>query len=139
MRDTLIRFGVSMERTLLNKFDRVISRRGYTNRSEAIRDFVRRQIVEENIRGGNVGVFGILSFVYDHRVRGLEAKLTDAQHDNYRSIISASHVHIDRDNCLEVIVLRDKAGSIDRIAAGILSYKGVKHGRLTLTMSGKGI
>ncbi len=139
MRDKLIRFGVSMEDALLDKFDRLISRRGYTNRSEAIRDFVRKEIVEEGIHNGKAAAFGVLSFVYDHHVRGLEAKLTDFQHVHYKSIISSSHVHIDHDNCLEVIVLEDKASQIEEISAKILSYKGVKHGRLSLTLSGKEI
>lgn len=139
MKDRLIRFGVSMEEVLLDKFDRLISKRGYTNRSEAIRDFVRKEIVEENIHDGNAAAFGVLSFVYDHHVRELEARLTDLQHDNYKSIVSTSHVHIDHDNCLEVIILKDEAGTIDKIAAKLLSYKGVKHGRLSLTLSGKEI
>ncbi|MCL4539832.1 MAG: nickel-responsive transcriptional regulator NikR [Bacteroidetes bacterium] len=139
MKDRLIRFGVSMEESLLDKFDRLTGRRGYTNRSEAIRDFVRKEIVEENIHEGNAMAYGVLSFVYDHHVRQLEAKLTDVQHLNYTSIISASHVHIDHDNCLEVIILRDRAAKIDKVAATILSYKGVKHGRLSLTLSGREI
>ncbi len=139
MKERLIRFGVSMEEDLLDKFDRLITRHGYTNRSEAIRDFVRKGIIEENIRDRHAGAFGVFSFVYDHHVHGLEAKLTDVQHDNYKSIISTSHVHIDNDNCLEVIILRDSAGKIDKIADGILSYKGVKHGNLSLTLSAKEI
>ena len=139
MQDKLIRFGVSMEATLLDKFDRLLGKRGYTNRSEAIRDFVRKEIVEENIHDGSSDAFGVLSFVYDHHVRELEARLTDFQHDHFKSIISASHVHIDHDNCLEVILLRDKAEKIDRIGSKILSFKGVKHGKLSLTLSGKEI
>lgn len=139
MKEKLIRFGVSMEEGLLKRFDRLISKKGYTNRSEAIRDFVRKEIVEECIGSGDAGVFGVLSFVYDHHVRELEAKLTDLQHDNYKSIIFTSNVHIDHDNCLEVIVLMDKADKIDKVATKLLSYKGVKHGRLSLTLSGKGV
>ena len=137
MNDKLMRFGVSMENTLLEKFDRLIGKRGYTSRSEAIRDFVRKEMVEEHIHDGNALTFGVLSFVYDHHVRELEARLTDLQHDYYKSIISASHVHIDHDNCLEVIILRDRVDKIDKIATKLLSYKGVKHGRLSLTLSGK--
>ncbi|MCL5021023.1 MAG: nickel-responsive transcriptional regulator NikR [Bacteroidetes bacterium] len=139
MQNELIRFGVSIEDALLDKFDRLINKRGYTNRSEAIRDFVRKEIVEEGLHDANAAAFGVLSFVYDHHVRELEAKLTNIQHDHYKSIISASHVHIDHDSCLEVIILRDRAEQIDKVATRILSYKGVKHGKLSLTLSGKEI
>ena len=133
----LIRFGVSMEGDLLGKFDRMIDKRGYTNRSEAIRDFVREKIVKEGIHDPNSQAFGVLSFVYDHRVRDLEGKLTDFQHEHFKSIVSTSHVHIDHDNCLEMIILKDKAGKIREIGDKILSYKGVKHGNMSLTLTGK--
>jgi len=133
----LIRFGVSMEDELLEMFDKIIDRRGYTNRSEAIRDFVREKIVEEGIHDANSLAFGVLSFVYDHHVRELEGKLTDFQHEHFKSIVSTSHIHIDHDNCLEVIILKDKAGKISEIADKMLSYKGVKHGKLSLTLTGK--
>ncbi len=137
MKGKLIRFGVSMEDALLEKFDRLINKRGYTSRSEAIRDFVRNELVEEGMRAGDAPAFGVLSFVYDHHVRELEAKLTGFQHNHYESIVSTSHVHIDHDNCLEVIILKDKAGRINDIASKILSYKGVKHGNLSLTPAEK--
>ncbi len=139
MQDKLIRFGVSMETALLGRFDRLISKRGYTNRSEAIRDFVRRELVEEGTHNGDTAAFGVLSFVYDHHVRELEARITGFQHVHYRSIVSASHVHTDHKNCLQVIILNDKAAKIEEIATKILSFKGVKHGRLSLTLSGKEI
>jgi len=126
-----------MEDELLEMFDKIIDRRGYTNRSEAIRDFVREKIVEEGIHDANSLAFGVLSFVYDHHVRELEGKLTDFQHEHFKSIVSTSHIHIDHDNCLEVIILKDKAGKISEIADKMLSYKGVKHGKLSLTLTGK--
>jgi len=126
-----------MESELLETFDKLIDKRGYTNRSEAIRDFVREIIVQEGIHDPNSDAFGVLSFVYDHHVRDLEAKLTDFQHEHFRSIVSTSHVHIDHDNCLEVIILKDKAGRIGEVSDKILSYKGVKHGKLSLTLTGK--
>lgn len=135
--DGLIRFGVSMESDLLETFDRMIDKRGYTNRSEAIRDFVREKIVEEGVHDADTPAFGVLSFVYDHHVRELEGKLTDFQHEHFKSIVSTSHVHIDHDNCLEIIILKDKSGEISEISNKILTYKGVKHGRLSLTLTGK--
>jgi CopG family nickel-responsive transcriptional regulator len=126
-----------MESELLKAFDKIIDKRGYTNRSEAIRDFVREKIVEEGIHSANSLAFGVLSFVYDHHVRELEGKLTDFQHEHFKSVVSTSHIHIDHDNCLEVIILKDRAGSIREISDKILTYKGVKHGNLSLTLTGK--
>ncbi len=124
-----------MEGGLLAKFDEMIGKRGYTNRSEAIRDLVREKIVDEDISDSASAAFGVLTFVYDHHVPQLEKRLTDFQHEHFGSVISASHVHIDHDNCLEVIILRGEAGKIRRIGDKILSYKGVKHGKLNLTVS----
>ncbi|MGC8596262.1 MAG: nickel-responsive transcriptional regulator NikR [Candidatus Kryptoniota bacterium] len=137
--DRLIRFGVSMNDDLLDKFDTLIKRRGYTNRSEAIRDFVRNALVEESVNNNKAAAFGVLSYVYDHHVPNLEARLTGLQHDYHKSIISTSHVHIDHDNCLQVVILKDRSDKISRIASKILSFKGVKHGKLALTLSGKDI
>lgn len=131
----MIRFGVSMEGELLTKFDKLIAGRGYTNRSEAIRDLVREKMVEESISDSSSPSFGVLTFVYDHHVRQLEKNLTDFQHQHFESIISASHVHIDHDNCLEVIIMKDLAGKIREIGDRILSFKGVKHGKMSLTVT----
>ncbi len=139
MKNKLSRFGVSMERDLLMKFDQLITKRGYTNRSEAIRDFARKEMVAQVIHDQKAIMFGVLSYVYNHHIRELEAKLTDIQHDYFKIIISTSHVHIDHDSCLEVIILKGRASAIDRLASKILSMKGVKHGKLELTLSGEKI
>jgi CopG family nickel-responsive transcriptional regulator len=128
-----------MERDLLMKFDQLITKRGYTNRSEAIRDFARKEMVAQVIHDQKAIMFGVLSYVYNHHIRELEAKLTDIQHDYFKIIISTSHVHIDHDSCLEVIILKGRASAIDRLASKILSMKGVKHGKLELTLSGEKI
>jgi CopG family nickel-responsive transcriptional regulator len=137
MTKELVRFGVSMDEKLLKKFDSLLEKKGYNNRSEAIRDFVREKIVEESIHERHILAFGVLSFVYDHHVRELESKLTDFQHEHFKNIVSTSHVHIDHDNCLEVIIFKGKAEVINEISNKILSYKGVKHGKLSLTLTGK--
>ena len=128
-----------MERDLLMKFDQLITKRGYTNRSEAIRDFARKEMVAQVIHDQKAIMFGVLSYVYNHHIRELEAKLTDIQHDYFKIIISTSHVHIDHDSCLEVIILKGRASAIDQLASKILSMKGVKHGKLELTLSGEKI
>ncbi len=131
--DKLKRFGISMEDNLLKQFDNFISQRGYTNRSEAVRDLIREKLVEESVHQTKGDVFGALVFIYDHHKRELEKTLTNLQHDNFQNIISTTHVHIDHDHCLEVILLRGKASLVKNIAEKIISLNGVKHGKLTLT------
>jgi CopG family nickel-responsive transcriptional regulator len=128
----VVRFGVSMENELLKKFDKLISQKGYTNRSEAIRDLIREKLIQQAIEKDKI-CFGIFSFVYDHHKRELEEKLTDFQHENFNLIISTTHIHIDADHCLEVIIMKGKAGELKKIADKLLSLKGVEHGNLALT------
>jgi CopG family nickel-responsive transcriptional regulator len=136
--EKLTRFGISMEDELLHEFDRLISHKGYTNRSEAIRDIVRDKLIEENIKMSHGIVFGALVFLYDHHKRELEKKLSNLQHEYFKNIISTSHVHVDHDHCLEVVMLKGEAKTLKRIAEILLSLKGVQHGKLTLTSSLKG-
>jgi CopG family transcriptional regulator, nickel-responsive regulator len=129
----LIRFGISMEEQLLLQFDHLIAHKGYTNRSEAVRDIVRDKLVEENVETDHGIIFGALVFIYDHHKRELEKSLSNLQHDYFENIISTSHVHVDHDHCLEVVLLKGHTKVLKSIAEKILSFKGVNHGRLTLT------
>lgn len=131
--DKLVRFGISMEESLLHEFDHLIEEKGYSNRSEAIRDIVRDKLVEESIQNPSAFVFGALVFLYDHHKRELEKSLTDIQHSHFENIVSTTHVHVDHAHCLEVILLKGKASTLKSLADKILSFKGVKHGKLTLT------
>jgi CopG family transcriptional regulator, nickel-responsive regulator len=131
----LVRFGISMEDDLLHEFDHLIEHKGYTNRSEAIRDIVREKLVEENTQDPSGNIYGALVFMYDHHKRELEKSLSNFQHDFFENIISTSHVHVDHDHCMEVVLLKGKAKTLKSIAERILSFKGVKHGKLTLTAS----
>jgi CopG family transcriptional regulator, nickel-responsive regulator len=131
----LSRIGVAIDSDLLEKFDGLIARRGYTNRSEAFRDMIRQELVEQAWEADRK-VVGTVSIVYDHHVRLLNEKLTDLQHEHYHHILSTLHVHLDHDHCLEVLVVRGKASEVRRIADGLISTKGVKHGRLTITATG---
>lgn len=128
----IVRFGVSMENELLEKFDKLIHQKGYTNRSEAIRDLIREKLVEQAIEKDQI-CFGVFSFVYDHTKRELEEKLTDFQHEHFNIIISTTHIHIDKDHCLEVIIMKGKAGELKKITDKVLSFKGVENGKLSLT------
>jgi CopG family transcriptional regulator, nickel-responsive regulator len=132
----LSRIGVAIDSDLLDKFDRLIAQRGYTNRSEAFRDLIRDELVEKTWESPESLVVGTVTLVYDHHVRLLSEKLTDIQHDFHRSILSTLHVHLDHDHCLEVLVVRGKASEVRMVADSLISAKGVKHGRLTITSSG---
>ena len=132
----LSRIGVAIDSGLLDKFDRLIGQRGYTNRSEAFRDLIRDELVERTWESPESVVVGTVTLVYDHHVRLLNEKLTSIQHDNHHAILSTLHVHLDHDNCLEVLVVRGRAGEVRKVADALISTKGVKHGRLTITTSG---
>jgi CopG family nickel-responsive transcriptional regulator len=133
----LSRIGVAIDSDLLKKFDDLIGKRGYTNRSEAFRDLIRDELVQQAWESPESEVVGTVTLVYDHHVRMLNEKLTDMQHDHHQQILSTLHVHLDHDNCLEVLIVKGKAQNVQAIAEKIISTKGVKHGHLTLTTSGK--
>jgi CopG family nickel-responsive transcriptional regulator len=132
----LSRIGVAIDTELLNKFDRLIAQRKYTNRSEAFRDLMRAELVEKTWESPESQVVGTVTLVYDHHVRMLNEKLTDIQHDFHRLILSTLHVHLDHDHCLEVLVVRGKSAEVRKVADTLISTKGVKHGRLSITTSG---
>jgi len=135
----LSRIGVAIDSDLLQKFDDLIAERGYTNRSEAFRDLIRNELVETQWEKPDSMVVGTVTLVYDHHVRLLNEKLTDLQHDFHANILSTLHVHLDHDHCLEVLVVRGKVSEVKRVAGALISAKGVKHGRLTITTSGAGL
>jgi CopG family transcriptional regulator, nickel-responsive regulator len=128
----LSRIGVAIDADLLDRFDQHITERGYTNRSEAFRDLVRDRLIQEASQAPEQPVVGTVTLVYDHHVRMLNDKLTDMQHDAHHNILSTMHVHLDHDNCLEVLVVKGKAKDVRRIADGLTSVKGVKFGQLTI-------
>lgn len=133
----LIRFGVSMDQELLESFDREIVLKGYANRSEAIRDLIRNQLVEMEWTDDDVEVAGAITLVYDHHVRGLNDLLLELQHRYVDLIISTMHVHLAHDRCLEVLLIKGPAAEAKEIANHLLSVKGVIHGRLTATSTGE--
>jgi CopG family transcriptional regulator, nickel-responsive regulator len=132
----LSRIGVAIDADLLKRFDALIASRAYTNRSEAFRDLIRDALVEETWQAPDSHVVGTVTLVYDHHVRMLHERLTDMQHSHFHNVLSTLHVHLDHDNCLEVLVVRGKAAQVKKIADSLISTKGVKHGRLTITSTG---
>lgn len=135
----LARIGVAIDSGLLEKFDILIAQRGYTNRSEAFRDLVREELVRKSWDDGEADVVGTVTLVYDHHVRLLSEKLNALQHDHHQNILSTIHVHLDHDNCLEVLIVKGKGKDVRKIADALISTKGVKHGRLTVTTTGAGL
>jgi CopG family nickel-responsive transcriptional regulator len=133
----LTRFGVSIDSQLIRKFDALIDRKGYATRSEAIRDMIRGTLVEEEWEAGDHETVGTITIVYNHHTRELEHALTDMQHKSYHQIISALHIHLDAHNCLEVLVVKGKSRDIKQIADQLIGTRGVKHGKLTMTTTGK--
>lgn len=131
----LVRFGVSIEEELLQQFDEEIEKKGYSNRSEAIRDLIRDQIVEEEWETDEETV-GTITIVYDHHTRDLSANLTHIQHSFEGDIKSVLHIHLDHHNCLEVLVVQGKGSLLQHFADQLVSIKGVKHGKLTMTTTG---
>ena len=130
-----VRFGVSISPELLDQFNDLLEERGYTNRSEAIRDLIRKELVEKEEMAGKE-VVGSLTIVYDHHVRELSKALIAFQHDHHMNVLSSLHVHLDHNNCLEVIVVRGSGTMVKQLADRILSARGVKHGRLVVTSTG---
>jgi CopG family nickel-responsive transcriptional regulator len=132
----LSRIGVAISTGLLETFDQLIAKRGYTNRSEAFRDLIRAELVRETTASRPASrVVGTLTLVYDHTVRLLEEKMTDLQHEHNHLILSTLHVHLDHDRCMEVIALRGPASEIQRFGSLMGSIKGVQHSQLVITAS----
>jgi len=134
----LSRTGVSLDENLLKEFDRLIAKRGYQNRSEAIRDLIREALLTEKI-DANKPVVGTLTLVYNHHVPDLAQKLTETQHVAGAMVLAATHVHLDHHYCLEVIIMKGRSKEIQGIADRMLALRGVELGKLVLTNSGSAL
>jgi CopG family nickel-responsive transcriptional regulator len=133
----VVRFGVSIPAELVQAFDESIRAKGYANRSEAIRDIMRNYLVEREWETGAEEVVGTVTLVYNHHVRELSSVLTDLQHEFHDQILCSTHVHLDEDNCLEVVVVRGTSEQVYTVADRLISTKGVKHGKLVCTTTGE--
>ena len=132
----LIRFGVSLEDDLLTKFDAHIKKQKYTNRSEAIRDLIREELVKKEW-SENKEVTGAITIVYDHHARELVTKVLDIQHDYHTCILSSQHIHLDHHNCFEIIVTKGKAKEIEVLYEKLKAVKNVKHAGIMMATRGK--
>lgn len=134
--DKLVRFGISLEKALSDRFDRHLAEKKYTNRSEAIRDLIREKLVKEEWLLGEE-VAGAVTLIYDHHKRDLVNRLMDLQHDFLDVIVSAQHIHVDHHNCLEIIAVKGLPQKVQLLAALLKAAKGVKHATLSMTTTGK--
>lgn len=127
------RVGVSFEPKLLNKFDILIKKKGYTNRSEAIRDLVRKEIIESDIKQEEGKVIGTLTIIYDHDVGNITDKLIHLQHHHHQEITFTTHIHIDNHTCLEIVVIQGMLSRVKKFSENVKALKGIKHGQLSIT------
>ena len=130
----LVRFGVSLEEGLLKRFDDLIHRRKYTNRSEALRDMIRQELLKQEWEEGGE-VAGAITFIYDHHTRELLSKITDIQHASQEVIISTSHIHLNHDYCLEIVAVRGVVKEVLKLSDSLRAIKGVRHCALSMTGS----
>ena len=136
-KDSVVRFSVSLSRRLARELDQMTAEKGYDNRSLAISDMIRAHLIEHRQQQGTGEIAGSITLVYDHHRHHLQDLLSDLQHEHREVIISALHCHLDHDNCLEVLAVRGKASEIKKLADELIAAKGVKHGKLTITSTGK--
>ena len=134
----LVRFGVSLDKDLLNEFDKFILQKKYPNRSKALGDLIREALIKTHWEKGKE-IAGVITLVYDHHKRELVNQLMDAQHDYQHIVVSSQHIHLDHDNCLEMIAVKGKPQEARELADKLRSAKGVKHGSMIMTTTGKGL
>jgi CopG family nickel-responsive transcriptional regulator len=126
-----------MESKVLERFDRWVADRGLPSRSRAIGDIVREKLVSDRSEFGKAVIVATINLVYNHHKPNLQSLLTTIQHDHHNQITSTLHIHLDHDNCLEVLVVRGKAKEIKAMADKLISSKGVKYGKLAVIAAGK--
>ena len=129
----LTRTGIALDATLLARFDRLIAKQGYTNRSEAFRDLIRDRLVTAAVEDPDTPVVGSITLIYDHHSRLLPDKLTNLQHEHHDLVIATTHAHLDHNTCLEVIIVHGKSGRVQKFADLLIGTKGVQHGRVVMS------
>jgi len=131
--DKITRKGIAFEPEQLKEFDKIINKKGYKNRSEAIRGIIRKELIEDKSANPEKNMIATLTVVYNHNEHNVQHELTHIQHHHPDLIRSTLHVHMDEHNCLEVLILEGKVKNIRKLADMIIAAKGVKHGKLVLT------
>lgn len=129
----LSRIGIALDSDLLARFDDFISRLGYTNRSEAFRDLIRDRLVAAQTSDPNATIVGTVTLIYDHHASGLPERLMQLQHEHHDLVVSTTHAHLDRNACLEVLMVHGRSAKVEQFAGRMIGLKGVQHGRLVMT------
>lgn len=133
------RIGVSLDKALLEQFDRLIASKGYSNRSEAVRDLIREKLVEQEWAAPKGEAVATVLLVYEHETMDLSQRLTELEHDQFHAVVASLHVHMDEHNCLEILVLRGPGREIQKLGERLISLRGIKHGRFVPGTTGKTI
>jgi CopG family transcriptional regulator, nickel-responsive regulator len=136
--EKVTRFSVSIETDLLKRFLGMTKKHGYQNRSEALRDVIRESLVREEWAKDDE-IIGTITIVYDHHKRDLTERLTTMQHDHHEIVLATTHIHLDHDNCMEMIAVKGRASTVQKVADALIGSRGVKHGKLSATTTGKSI
>ena len=136
-KEGVARISLSFPPDLLKRFDAFSREKGYATRSKAVGDLVRDRLTQEEWRSTDEEVIGAVSLVYDHHTRDLASRLTDLQHHHHGEVVVTTHVHIDEHKCLEITVLRGKPDEVRRIGEQLISTRGVLHGKMIFTTTGK--
>lgn len=131
------RIGISLEKSLLGRFDKLIEGKGYSNRSEAVRDMIRDKLVEEEWTAPKGEAVATVLLVYEHETMDLSQRLTGMEHEAFHRVVASMHVHMDHDNCLEILVLRGPGEEVKKLGERLISLRGVKHGRFIPGTTGK--
>ena len=134
----LSRFGVSLPKDLIDSFDKLIRERSYTNRSKAFGDLIRQELIKKEWLEGKE-IAGAVTLIYDHHKRELLNKITDIQHNFQKIIISTQHIHLDHNNCLEIVAIKGNPKEAQKLTDNLKSTKGVKHATLSMSSTGKDI
>jgi CopG family nickel-responsive transcriptional regulator len=134
----IFRFGVSLPKSLINKFDQLIKEKGYSNRSKAIADLIRQELIKKQWQL-NKEVAGAITLIYNHHKRELLDKIIDTQHDFQNLIISTQHIHLDKNNCLEIIAVKASAEDAQKLVDTLRAIKGIKHATLSMSSTGREI
>ncbi|NPA16471.1 nickel-responsive transcriptional regulator NikR [Persephonella sp.] len=133
MGEKMVRLSVTIPEVLLDFLDEKVIKKGYSSRSEFIRDLIRETVIEDKWKSSEGEVVGVLTVIYDHHQRELTQKMIDIQHSRYINIMCTTHVHLDHHNCLETIIIKGSPSEIENIAVKIAGLKGVKFAKLTRT------
>ena len=135
----VVRLSLSLEKSLYDKLEQLVQHEGYSNRSEFVRDMIRRQLVEREWQESEREVIATVTLVYDHHKSLLSERLTDLQHQHHSDVLATTHVHLDETMCAEMILVRGKPATIRELTNQMAQQKGVLHADYSMASTGKSL